>query len=259
MGHIRLGRLPKLRPWTGVFSALDSADLDVAELAKATAVAAQQQFKTLEGNEAINYCFWVLVRIAAAAKRKDLSGELERLGANSNNVTSGLTFIHEVSRAVEKELKQRGQANVFVRMAALSLRDILTANIVERSQTLFGTSFKDVESACRSFSSPKPFGQITKEFYASFTSRSLLFLVDKELSNYVGPGKSISSPDQALELHSAVKRYCLETAKIVEEFAAGWFSKNNWQTDYNISEDTTQGFTSYALQKIQMDLREGQK
>lgn len=259
MGHIRLGRLPKLKPWKGVFNILESDDLNAAALAQATAEAAQQQFTTLERNDAINYCFWVLVRIATAARGKDFAGELERLGVQSNKISSGLTFVQHVSRAVESELKQRGQANVFVQMAALSLREILTANIVEQSRTLFGTTFKEVQSACRAFSSPKNFGQVAKEFYANFTSRSLLFITDKEISNHIGPGKSLSNPNQALEFHKALNRYCFDSAKIVEEFAAGWLSRNNWQTNNDISEDATFGFTSYALQKIQMELREGKK
>ncbi len=56
----------------------------------------------------------------------------------------------------------------------------------------------------------------------------------------------------------ASQSYCTETAKIVEEFAAGWFSKHNWESNNNISEETTAAFTAYAFEKIQMELREAQ-
>jgi hypothetical protein len=80
-------------------------------------------------------------------------------------------------------------------MASLSLREVLTGNIAERAKSLFGTSIKDVQAACRAFSSPKNFALLAKQFYATFTNRSLSFITDKELSNYVGPGKSLSYND----------------------------------------------------------------
>jgi len=259
MGHIRLGRLPKLKPWTGVFSVLESQDLNAVALAQATAVAAQRQFSGLERNEAINYCFWILVRIVTASRGDEFVPELKRFGIRTESVSSGLAFVQQVSQAIELEFKRRNQADVFAQMASLSLREVLTANIAERSESLFGTSLKEVQAACRAFSSPKNFAQLAKQFYASFTNRSLSFITDKELSNHVGPGKSLNNPSQAIEFHKALNRYCLESAKIVEGFAAGWLSKNNWQTNQDISEDLAQGFTTYALQKIQMELREGKE
>jgi hypothetical protein len=259
MGHIRLGRLPKLRPWTGVFSVLESQDLNAAALAQATATAAQEQFAGLERNEAINYCFWILVRIVTASRGDAFVPELERFGIKTESSSSGLAFVQQVSQAIELEFKRRNQIDVFAQMASLSLREVLTGNIAERAKSLFGTSIKDVQAACRAFSSPKNFALLAKQFYATFTNRSLSFITDKELSNYVGPGKSLSNPTQALEFHKALDRYCFESAKIVEDFAAGWLSKNNWQTNQDISEDLAHGFTTYALQKIQMELREGRK
>ena len=91
---------------------------------------------------------------------------------------------------VEKELRKRGQPTVFVRIAALSLREVLSANIIEQSRSLFGTSFADIQAACRTLSTRLHFGEVTKAFFAHFTSRSLQFLTDKEVSNYVGPDKS---------------------------------------------------------------------
>ena len=259
MGHIRIGRLPKTRQWAGVFNALESESLNAAELASATATAAQQQFSALARDEAINYCFWMLVRIASAAKSGSFEDELKKIGIRTGRVNSGLTFVQEVSRAVEDGLRDRGQVSVFVNMAALTLREVLSANLIEQSRTLFGSDFKDVQSACKKISTQKNFGQVAKDFYATFISRSLRYITDKEISNYVGPGKSVDSPSQVLEFHHAINRYCLQSARIVEDFAAGWFSKHNWETNYNISEKETGDFTSYALEKIQMEIREGKR
>ena len=89
-------------------------------------------------------------------------------------------------------------------------------------------------------------------------SRTIRYLTDKELSNYVGTNGAIGSPSQVLHFEHVLDRHCHETAKIVEEFAGGWFSKHNWETNNDISENETAGFTAFALEKIQMDLREGE-
>lgn len=259
MGHIRIGRLPKTKQWADVFSALEGESLIAADLASATATAAQQQFSVLARDEAINYCFWMLVRIASAARGENFADELKRIGIKSGRIESGLSFVQEVSRAIEDGLRDRGQTSVFVNMAALSLREVLSANLIEQSKTLFGSDFRDVQSACRQISTRKNFGQVAKEFYANFIGRSIRYITDKEISNYVGPDKSVSSPQQVTEFHHALNRYCLESARIVEEFAAGWFSKHNWESKNDISEKEAGSFTSYALEKIQMEIRGGKK
>lgn len=256
MGHIRVGRIPKTRPWLGVFNALEADNLSANALAKATATAVQQEFSALERDEAINYCFWVLIRLVTAA-RGDFAEGLERLGIQPKKVSSGLSFVQQVSQAVEKELNRRGESSVFIRMAELSLREVLSANIIEQSRSLFGTSLKEVQSACRAISTTKSFGQVAREFYATFASRSIQFVADREISNHIGPNGSVASPQQAIEFQKSLNRYCYESAKIVEEFAGGWLSKHNWESGNDISEAAAISFSSYALQKLQMELREG--
>ena len=256
MGHIRLGRLPKTRHWSGVFNVLESDDITVGALARETAKAAEQQFASLENNSAVNYCFWVLLRIATASRSNDFTEELKNsLGIKSDKISSGLGFVQQVSVTVSKEIRERSEPSAFVRFAELSLREVLSANIIEQSQSLFGTSLEDIQSACKAFSTKKNFGQVAKQFYATLMSRSIQYLTDKEISNYINSNGSITSPSQAVQFEKALNLYCLQSAKIIEDFAAGWFSKHNWENNNDITEDSAKGFTSYALQKIQMELR----
>jgi hypothetical protein len=257
MGHIRLGRLPKTQPWSGVFQVLESESLDATRLARATAEAAHGEFWAIGQDRAVNYCFWVLVRTATAARTSDFAAELERLGVESSNLSSGVAFVNSIAQAVDRGVRGRGQATPFTQIATLSLREVLSANLVEQSKSLFGTSLQEIESACRRISTQKRFGEVAKTFFANLMNRSIRFITDREISNHVGAAESISSPKEVQRFEKALRRYCDESAKIVEEFAAGWFSKHNWETNNDISEDATAAFTAYALEKIQMELREG--
>lgn len=258
MGHIRVGRLPKTKPWAGLFDHFQGSEIDAAQVSQATAEAAQQEFAALERDRKINHCFWFLVRLVTAARSNDFTGELARLGLSNPSFTSGLAFVQQVARTVEREQRKRGQPTVFSRMAELSLRQVLSANLVQQSQTLFGTGQHEIQAACRAISTRQQFGRVARDFFATFMSRTIRYVTDKELSNYVGSTGSMASPTQVLDFEKALNRHCHETAKIVEEFAGGWFSKHNWETNNDISERATAGFTAYALQKIQMDLREGE-
>jgi hypothetical protein len=248
--------LPKTRPWESLFAHLQGGEINAAQIAQATSEAAQQQFANLEGDRRINYCFWFLVRLVTAARGDDFIGELEALGLRNLSFTSGLGFVQQIARLVEKEQRSRGQPTVFSRMADLSLRQVLSQHLIDQSQTLFGTGQEEIQAACRAISTRQSFGEVARSFFANFMARSIRYLTDKEMSNYVGPNGAMASPTEVLQFEESLNLHCHETAKIVEEFAAGWFSKNNWETNNRISENATSGFTAYALQKIQMDLRE---
>jgi hypothetical protein len=259
MGHIRLGRLPKSKSWHGVFEAMGSKDIDPAILAQATSYAARQRLNDLKFDQSVNYCFWFLVRIAIAGRSDDFANSLSVLGFREIKIVSGLDFINQAAQALKRGLNERGQKTIFSQIASDSLLEVLSNNIVERSKSLFGTSIDDIQISCRALSLRSQFGKIAKEYYATFASRIIRYVADKELSNFIGPDSSISSPRQALAFQRSVDRYFIETAKIVEEFAAGWFSKHNWESNNNISEMESSGFTSYALQKIIMDLERESK
>ncbi len=259
MGHIRLGRLPKTSTWTGVFNALKEESISQVKLANATAVAARDQFETLEQNQGVNYCFWVLVRIATASRGSDFKGELNRLGLQNVGINSGLGFVNQVAQAVDKELKKRGLTSVFVQMAELSLRETLTSTLIENTQNLFGTKFEDIHSACRNLSSPSRFSQTSRKYFSHFISRIIKFVTDKEISNYVGPKGGLKSPERVLDFQHTLDLHCYQTSRIIEDFASGWYSKHNWQSNDNIKEEEASGFTAYALKKIQMELRTEQK
>jgi hypothetical protein len=259
MGHIRLGRLPKTRSWSRVFEVLSEDAINPKQLANSIAVAAQKQFSAFEDDEAVNYCFWILVRLATAARGTDFAGELQQLKIPPHQIISGLAFVKRVGQAIERELLRRGHRTVFAQMAALSVKEVLSASIIEESSSLFGTGLREVQAACRTISTQRRFGELAKEFFAKFISRSLRHITDKEISNYVASEAAFSSPGRVVEFQKSLDRYCLETAKIVEDFAGGWFSKHNWETNNDIPEDAAAGFTSYALSKIQMELREEER
>ena len=62
----------------------------------------------------------------------------------------------------------------------------------------------------------------------------------------------------AKEFNDALALYSRQSAKIVEDFASGWYSKHNWEERGEIREDDAHRFVAMALRKLRMELgREG--
>ncbi len=257
MGHIRLGRLPKTRPWRSVVALLADSSAPASEVAASVSIAARSQLGVLARDRGAAYCFFVLVRIAQAARQDELESELRRLGAPGGSLDSPVLLARAISRLVEEGIRVHGDRTPVTRMAELALRETLNRNLIARSQSLFGSGQEEIQAAARRLGGQAGFAEAARGFFADLTARVVRFVVDKEVSNHVGPGRRLAAPADVAGFHEALGRYCFEASKIVEAYAGGWFSKKKWETSDNISQGDVTRFAAYAFQKLQAELREG--
>lgn len=258
MGHVRLGRLPKTRRWSQVVGLLDSGPDNLPEITRATLKAAEIQMRNLGADPVVGYCFWLLTRVTWFARSDDFSAKLRDLGVNPDTASSPFTFISQLTDNARRKASQHPESGVFGEIATLSFRQALASTIAERSQTLFGAGLADIQSACRAYSSQKQFGILARHFFSYFLSRSLQYFLNKELSNHVGPEYAIESIQSAKEFNDALALYSRQSARIVEDFASGWYSKHSWEERGEIREDDAHRFVAMALRKLRMELgREG--
>lgn len=262
MGHIRLGRLPRVKKWLAVYGSLGGAAAGTAtieDVASATVDASLAHLSELKGDPHVNYCFWFLVRLVTAARNPTYREDLQNLRFDRVEFASTLDFAILLSRALSSGLRDRGAPTVFATLAELSMREAIVRHVEDRTNSLFGGGDAPVQAALRSMSTVKAFGEVAKDFFAKFMSRTIRFVADKELSNFVGDRSEWSSSAAVLGFHADLDRYCFETARLLEDFAGSWLSKHNWESKQHISEREARGFTAYAIEKIQMDLREARK
>lgn len=258
MGHIRLGRLPKTYKWQNVFEALDNDELNPEMIASAISQAAMKEFDSLKGDNSLSFCFWALSSVVSAAKTDSFVEKLEQLGIKTDKISSGLQFSKNFAEFISKSLNDFGRPNAFTNIAELSLNETLSNIIISQSNSLFGTSIGDIQTACKKVATEKQFGILSRNFFSSFLKRSIEFIADKEISNSVGKNRSISNTSELLSFQKALSTYCYQTSKIIEDFSGGWFSKQTWQTKNKIPIKSAEGFMAYAIEKINMDLRGGE-
>ncbi len=259
MGHLRLGTLPKTRPWRKVMGLLDHDPGDVSTIASATIQAAGAELDKLRSEPSLGYCFWLLTRITWSARQPDFASRLHDLGIDLAGSVSALSFVSAVSDHARRQCATYRGSTAFRDIANGALKQALSQTIGTGTPSLFGSTLADVQAACRRYSSRQQFGLLARHFFSIFTDRSLRYFIDKELSNHIGPGSRLQSIDDGRDFSDALETYAWQTSKIVEEFAAGWYSKHNWQSEGDISEADARRFVAYGLRKFQMELEREEK
>jgi hypothetical protein len=107
---------------------------------------------------------------------------------------------------------------------------------------------EDIRLACRRYSAPERFAALARRYFTKFLNRTLSFFISKESLNSVGSGQKFQDLSELSRFNAAVEGYCYQSAKIVEQFAGGWYSRRNWQG--GISETDAKAFTAVAIRKL---------
>lgn len=254
MGHLRLGRLPKHRNWQRVIALLDLDPADARSVARATVEAAEGHLKQLGSDPASTYCFWLLVQIASASRHDDMLERLQSLGIAISSDDALLTLISRVSDQARMEIRNKSGSDNLSELAALSLKYTLAETVGVQGTSLFGSSLDDFSRACRLYSTRKQFGVLAKIFFGDFLGRTLKFLLDRELANHVGDSYGIRNVFECRDFVDSVDLFSRQSARIMEDFAGGWFSKHEWESAGQITQEEAGRFVAFAMKKIRMDL-----
>jgi hypothetical protein len=251
MGHIRLKQLPASRKWDGVVALL-TRDRPVADIAWASADAAEAALEAARHDPVLAHSLWLLSQVPLAARRPNFADALRSVGVEAGEAPGLLEIAAGFSEAAEDATRGvRGRTDLG-EMARLSAVESLTTIVGQTLPTLFGSTADDVRHAIGRLSSPDGFAWLARDFFSRLTRRHLDYYLSRTLSGQVGRagGSAISSRaefDAALDLH------CREAARIVEAFAGGWFSKTNYKG--GITPQKAADFCFVALGKINAELK----
>jgi len=253
VGHTEIARLPKSQRWSAVVALLQLPRLDAPDVAGATILAAERRLRQLGRDPALGYCFWLLTRLASAARGPDFLGEVARLGIPARPDDTALQFVARVADRARAELDRHPGSGPFGEMAALALRRALAETVGTEGRSLMGGALEDLERAFRRHASDRQFGHLARRFFGDFVARALRFYVDRELPHAVGGG-GLPTVGAASDFAAALDLHARQTARAVEVFAVGWYGKKHWETLGDIGDDDARGFVAHALQKLRAAL-----
>ena len=82
-----------------------------------------------------------------------------------------------------------------------------------------------------------------------------MYFLDRETSNHIGPGHSLATVEQSADFARAIDTHARQSARILRDFAGGWYAKHNWESKGNISQQEVAGFVAVALRKLRSELK----
>lgn len=247
MGHVRLKTFPKGRSWSQVVELLDEG-ASAAEIAAASARAANGEFSKAESDPALRHVVWLLSQLPAAARSANYVGALNSLGLHASAAPSLMGLLAAFERAVDHEARKRGGRTDLGEMAQLAAAASLARGIAPDLPSISETTATDVQSAIGKLGSPDRLTRLWRNFFAELTQRSLEYYLSRIYASHVGPGEAFASIDDQAEFRSALEGHCHETALIVERYAAEWFSKVEFSD--RITRAEAEEFAQTAFRKI---------
>jgi hypothetical protein len=239
-----------------VIGLLETSPNNVPEVAAASIYAAEKRLRELRDDPSLAYCFWLLTRITAATRETDFRGALASLGLDTRGGQSTLAFIAQVSDHLRYTLASETHSGPFTELSSLALRKTLTTAIGEQQGVLLGGSVDQLQAALRPYATEAQFGVLSRRFFADFLSRTLRLVVERELSNHVGPDQTLNSISASLDFTRAMDSHTFQSARIVEDFAGDWYSTHNWQSGNRIERADVQRFIAVALRKLRTELQQ---
>ncbi|MFH1231736.1 MAG: hypothetical protein V1709_09600, partial [Planctomycetota bacterium] len=224
-------------------------------VANATLTAATKVFEKLINDKGLLYSYWTLIQLTLRSRDEKFIPALKEKGIDISGVSDQFQLIAQVSEYVSNKIKESEKTTVFSEMAHLSLSSILTKRLSMETPNIFGATFEDTRLALKQLSTKDKFASLSKEFFAEFMQRSLNYFISTEISNHIGPSSRFRNIDDVSEFNSALSLYCLQSAKIVEEFSGGWYSKTEFEKGIGLKE--VEGFIYVALKKLREEMTTG--
>lgn len=254
MGHTIVGDFPKTRRWNRVFDLLQAPFAEPGTIAAATVQAAERRLIQLRGDESLTYCFWILSRLAAAARGPDFEADARRLGIDVQADDHALTLIAKVNDRVRQELGQFPESGPFGDLAATALRSSLTETLGAQNLSLFASSVDDLGDAFRRHSTASQFGELATRFFGAFYGQTLRYYVDRALPAALNPEGGLRALGDISLFQDNLNRHARESAKIIELYAAQWWVKHKGIHGEPISREEVRSFAAYALTKLRKEL-----
>lgn len=256
MGHTRLGDIPKLKKWQDIVALFDApggepraAEL-IPDVARLTLEAAEPALLRAIAEPALSRSFYLLAKLMLASRQPDWIDHLDDLGlkvprdASLYDVTSGL---HEAI-----ELEAGGSGSDVAEMAQRAAGKILVDLVEPHATTLFGSTPEDVARGLRVYSTKQGFGELAQHFFGQFLAGFLNFYLSRVTAAKTG-GAVIRQVGETSRFSSELEHHCIESARIVRDFAAEWYSKTEYVE--GINEQNSEAFVAVALRKLAAETR----
>ena len=239
--------MPRTRKWQEVVGLLD-AGATTPQVAAATLDASKHGLEKAARDPALAYSFWLLTQLPLCARKSDYSDELRKLGISVTSHPGVLDLVGAFTDSVDGHIRRTGGRTDLGEMAQMGAAESLAVTLRQRTESLFGATPADVQRELANLATPKNFSLLARDFFSRLSERYLTYFLSRELSNH-------HSVQESRQFREALSLHCKQAARIVEQFAGGWYSKANFEG--RITPRKAANFVQVALKKLQAELDKG--
>jgi hypothetical protein len=253
MGHSQIAPPPITRKWREVVL-LITFGAGAEEVAAAASAAMEGALGAAAHDPAVRHAFWLLTQVPTAAKSDDFPGELRRLGVYAGAAPTLPEICGGVIEAVDRRVQSTKGRTDLGELATLASVESLSSVAGQEMPSLFGPTHAagDTHAALRKLATPAMFSVLAHDFFARLTRRYLDYYLSRELPNHIGLRSRFPTLGDHHHFDQALDAHCRQTALIVRQFAADWFSKHTFEG--GIDPQKAGGFVHYAFEKIRREL-----
>jgi len=254
MGHQRLGRLPRTRGWPAVVG-LIAGGQDASSIAAQVAKAAETTLLSAAADPALRDAYFLLIQIPTAAKATHFAEALRQVGVETDSAPDLADIAAALTTTLDRLARHYDRNSDFGEMAAKSAVEGLLAIAARDGVGLLGSAHAadEARAVLSRLATPRMFGILARETMSRLLRACLGYYLSRELPNHVGSNLRFPSIrehhafDQALDLH------CREATRIMEQYAAEWYSKANFEEGFTSA--NVGRFANVAFKKVVKELR----
>jgi len=167
---------------------------------------------------------------------------------------SPVSFIARVSDAVRDQAREQA-ATTFTEMSVLALRQTLTDATLRSPLPLFRSEPDEIRARWAEFGTNAGFAHLAGTFLSNLLERSISFYISKELPQQVGANARFDHFSETDTFASDLRVWCRERARITDDFASVWLSKERFAHERTTGSDSldlqdARRFLTYALAKV---------
>jgi hypothetical protein len=255
--------VPKTRRWNELVEQIAGQNLaadvvtataDVDNIAATTLRAAQKTLEKAAHDPGVLYSFFLLTQVALASRTSNWQAALGTHGIHLSDGSTVFDFTAEVQDAIDRYLAQSPSGSTDLsEIAQQSAGEAIASLAGTRTPNLFGGTSADVQSAVRSLSTKKGFGELGQRFFGRFIARFLNFYLSRVTAASLGSPRLSQLGDVAC-FNDALKIHCEQSARIVRDFCGEWYSKTEYQQGIDL--ENTSRFVAVALGKLRSELEQ---
>jgi len=253
MGHMRIGFLPRNKQWNAIVDQLSlygGNPNDVHRIAVATLDAIQSSYKKLPDDESIIKAVKFLATLSFSANQSEQAAFLNK---NGYSVDGNMTLFSILSSAQQYISTDSGSLEVNIIARDAALKAVMTYYTAHSSNQV--SLFNDTaETIWKSAGTGAAFCEMARTFVAEFTDQQLRYCIERAAPRVINDLRLLKSFSEALSSQStAISNHALDTSKLVQSWAAGWYT-NNSVSALPTNEQVRQ-FVDHSFRKMREEFR----